>query len=81
MIDVDFYNVFYETNDATNFTADLFRLMAKADWHDLVRLTVGFPKEGSLYLWWVAQRTPPPYEEIRRYLMSLEQEEAKKSVR
>lgn len=59
----DFLAVFYRhDSDPTNFQAQLFRLIAKADPGNLFRLSLGFPREVLLYQWWM--ETPAPAPEI-----------------
>lgn len=49
MIDVDFINVFYHENRADNFTAQLFRLYAKADVVNKCKLALVYPREAALH--------------------------------
>lgn len=64
MMHIDFINVFYGRDNATNFTAQLFRLIAKADAQNKGRLRLGFPVEVSLYEWWTACQTLPSIDEV-----------------
>lgn len=42
----------WQCGGATNFTCQLFGLMAKADPYNLLRLTLGFPEEAEVYKEW-----------------------------
>jgi hypothetical protein len=72
----DFLAVFYD-HDATrdNFTVQVFRLIAKADPFNLVRLARAFPNEVAVYVAWMARPELPPRQEvpmiIARALMEL----------
>lgn len=51
----------------TNFNAQLFRLMSKADPVNLARLSVGFPTEVEVYAEW--HNTPDERSFFRRHLL------------
>lgn len=67
----DFINVFYRRNDFTNFGAQLFRLIAKADEDNRRLLKKSFPAEVELYSWWSNQPNPSD-EQTRSYAEFLE---------
>lgn len=68
----DFIDIFYGENDATNFTAQLFRLIAKADYPNQHRLRGAFPKEVELYEWWMRRPMRPAPSQVMEKAEKLE---------
>lgn len=63
-IAVDFLDTFYGDQRLTNFGAQLFRLIGKADTENLQLLSMAFPAEVALYIWWMNRPAPPRADEI-----------------
>lgn len=61
----DFIDVFYGDGRFTNFGAELFRLIGKADSFNLERIERGFPAEVKLYRWWAIRPTIPASDTVR----------------
>lgn len=71
-IAIDFENVFIFHNNADNFDAQVFRLIAKADEQNIKRMRVGFPLHVALYQWWMnGQEEHPSFEMIHAKLVEL----------
>lgn len=68
----DFLDIFYGNDEATNFGAMLFRLIAKADPMNLAAIERGFPKHVSLYRWWMQTPTPPNPDVVKAMANSIE---------
>lgn len=68
----DFIDTFYGDREFTNFGAQLFRLIAKADAGNRARLNYAFPAHIQLYEWWMGTNEPPPVVEVRSYAEFLE---------
>ena len=69
MISIDFWNVFYvHDSTADNFTAQLFRLIAKSDRTNQLRLSLGYPNEVALYQWWISQPLVTDLKEARKLI-------------
>ena len=69
MISIDFWNVFYvHDSTADNFTAQLFRLIAKSDRTNQLRLSLGYPIEVALYQWWISQPLVTDLKEARKLI-------------
>lgn len=69
---VDFLDVFYGDRQLTNFGAMLFQLIAKADERNIQRIRIGFPRQVSLYEWWMSLPEPATPEEIGAKAKELE---------
>jgi hypothetical protein len=66
---IDFEVVFYNHDlSRDNFTAQLFRLIAKADALNLYKLSLGYPNEVKLYRTWMQTRPMPAREELPAFV-------------
>lgn len=71
----DFVNIFYDHHlDRDNFTAELLKLIAKADPFKMEQLERGFPLEARLYKAWYNSPEPPPREEIPALIEKVQKE-------
>lgn len=55
-----------------SFTGDLLALIARADQHNLMRLTVAFPHAVVLYMAWQSQPEVPTYAQLAAALAELD---------
>ncbi len=74
---IDFVKIFVEGDlSPTNFTAQLFHLMAKADHENLARFEKGFPLETELFYWWRGSTNNPTKEDIFQFIKNQRKENA-----
>lgn len=63
-----------ENASATNFSAELFRLMCHADYINAGRFFNGFPEESIIYSLWSNSKTEQTFKEMTEYILKEEGE-------
>jgi hypothetical protein len=71
----DFYDVFCGYDQATNFGAQLFRLIAKADFENRERLREIFPSHVELYEKWQTSAEKPNKSVVMNWAEEIENRE------
>lgn len=76
-MEIDFVKIYVDGDiKADNFTSQLFKLMAKSDRENLVKIEKGFPREVELFYWWRGSTNNPTKEDIFQFVKNQRKENA-----